>query len=399
MKNRLIGGSLLIAGTTIGAGMLAMPLVCASIGFPMSVLLLITLWSLTTYSALLILEISQYHAPGCGLVTLAACYLGKPGYWLIHSTLLLLLYSLIAAYLTAGGEQLADILGSWLLPVMPKQGILLLTLLTALVVGCGPKLIDAGNRLLFSLKMVAFLVMLLLIMPHTQIRQLVALPQQSAAWLTAIPILLTAFGFHASLPSILHYLPKPFHKQRQMILLGSTIPLSVYLLWQWAIQGLMPPQILSNFLQGNSGILGLLQAIKQFGIPTYIARVVTLFAALALLTSLLGVALGLFDHCLEHTSGASTLRHRFKAILYTFLPPLLFASIYPQGFMRALGYAAIALAILALLLPVALVWKVRKQFPHGVYRANGGTLALIITLCSGLMIIVIQSAIRAGYWH
>lgn len=40
----------------------------------------------------------------------------------------------------------------------------------------------------------------------------------------------------------------------------------------------MPPQDLSNFLQGNSGILGLLQAIKQFGIPTYITEVVTLFA-------------------------------------------------------------------------------------------------------------------------
>ncbi|MDU7762041.1 MAG: aromatic amino acid transport family protein, partial [Enterobacter asburiae] len=57
MKNRILGSIFIVAGTTIGAGMLAMPLSAAGVGFGMTLLLLGTLWALMCYTALLLLEV------------------------------------------------------------------------------------------------------------------------------------------------------------------------------------------------------------------------------------------------------------------------------------------------------------------------------------------------------
>ncbi|MCL7792006.1 aromatic amino acid transport family protein, partial [Pasteurella multocida] len=51
--NKTLGSTLLVSGTMIGAGMLAMPLTSAGIGFTFTVVLLLVLWFLLTYSALL----------------------------------------------------------------------------------------------------------------------------------------------------------------------------------------------------------------------------------------------------------------------------------------------------------------------------------------------------------
>ena len=57
MKNRTLGSVFIVAGTTIGAGMLAMPLAAAGVGFSVTLILLIGLWALMCYTALLLLEV------------------------------------------------------------------------------------------------------------------------------------------------------------------------------------------------------------------------------------------------------------------------------------------------------------------------------------------------------
>lgn len=81
MKNRTLGSILIVAGTTIGAGMLAMPLASAGVGFGVTLGLLITLWALMCYTALLLLEVYQHVPADMGLGSLAARYLGRYGQW------------------------------------------------------------------------------------------------------------------------------------------------------------------------------------------------------------------------------------------------------------------------------------------------------------------------------
>ena len=80
----------------------------------------------------------------------------------------------------------------------------------------------------------------------------------------------------------------------------------------------------------------------------------------------------------------------------TFLPPLAFALFYPQGFVMALGYAAVALAVLALLIPSMLVWQTRKHHPQAGYRVMGGKPALVLVFLCGLCVIAIQLSIASG---
>jgi tyrosine-specific transport protein len=67
----------------------------------------------------------------------------------------------------------------------------------------------------------------------------------------------------------------------------------------------------------------------------------------------------------------------------TFLPPLAFALFYPRGFVMALGYAGVALAVLALLIPSMLAWQSRKHNPQANYRVAGGAPALAL-VCAAL---------------
>ena len=82
MKNRTLGSVFIVAGTTIGAGMLAMPLAAAGVGFSVTLILLIGLWALMCYTALLLLEVYQHVPADTGLGTLAKRHLGRYGQWL-----------------------------------------------------------------------------------------------------------------------------------------------------------------------------------------------------------------------------------------------------------------------------------------------------------------------------
>ncbi len=77
MKSKVLGSTLIIAGTTIGAGMLALPIASAGIGFGTSLVLMFALWALMAYTALLMVELHQYADHSATLHTLAKQVLGK----------------------------------------------------------------------------------------------------------------------------------------------------------------------------------------------------------------------------------------------------------------------------------------------------------------------------------
>ena len=150
-----------------------------------------------------------------------------------------------------------------------------------------------------------------------------------------------------------------------------------------------------GILADESGLNGLLAAVKAVMGTARVEMAVRLFAALALATSFLGVALGLFDFLADFFKRQNTVQGRLQTGALTFIPPLLFALFYPRGFIFALGFAAIALSVLSLLLPALLVRQTRKQHAGG-YRVYGGPLGLGLVFIVGLGIITIQVAIVVG---
>lgn len=396
VKSSAFGSTFIVAGTALGAGMLAMPLATAGVGFATAMLLLFGLWIIMAYTALLLVEAYQYNDANMGLSSLAYKYLGRPGRLIISLALPFLLYSLIAAYLAGGGEVMSKSINSWLVWQLPDYvGVLLFAVIGGGVVCFGTHSVDLINRYLFATKIFFLATMLILLLPHVQQVNLLSMPVKQALILSAIPIVFTSFGFHGSVPSIVSYMQGDTVKLRKIFIMGSAIPLLVYIFWQVATLGAIETDTFVGILADESGLNGLLAAVKAVVGTARVEMAVRLFAALALATSFLGVALGLFDFLADFFKLPSTVAGRLQTGAITFVPPLLFALFYPKGFIFALGFAAIALSVLSLLLPALLVRETRKQHAEG-YRVFGGQLGLWLVFVLGIAIIVIQLAIVSG---
>jgi len=397
VKNRTLGSIFIVAGTTIGAGMLAMPLAAAGVGFGMTLLLLTGLWAVMCYTALLLVEVYQHEAADTGLATLSRRYLGRPGQWLAGFSMLFLMYALTAAYISGAGELLSASLESGLgLHIPPAAGVLLFTLIGGGIVCVGTHSVDFFNRILFSAKIVLLIVMLVLMMPHVHSANLITMPVEKGLVLSAIPVIFTSFGFHGSVPSIVSYMQGDVKKLRTIFVTGSAIPLVAYIFWQLATLGAIPSDTFVGLLAAKSGLNGLLQAVRDVVATPHVELAVHLFADVALATSFLGVTLGLFDYLSDMFARKRNLRGRLQTGAITFLPPLAFALFYPQGFVMALGYAGVALAVLALILPSLLVWQSRKHHPDARWRVAGGKPVLTLIFICGLGIVLIQALMSSG---
>lgn len=396
--HRLIGGILLVAGTTIGAGMLALPIVTGFAGFWPSIVLFIIYWLYMTFTAFLMLEANLWMEEHTNLITMAKKTLGRGGQvlsWLIY---LFLLYTLTTAYLAGGGPILIEALESitgWHFPAWTHP--LPLLILFGFFVYQGARSVDYVNRLLMLGLVISYLLMVIFLVPHVE-GNLLAHSNWNAVWI-AISIVSTSFGFHIIIPTLTDYLHRDVKQLRWVLIIGSLIPLFVYMSWELLTLGIIPLQgplsIEEGYQKGMDGasLLG-----------TYLGRselslLAKLFSLFAIVTSFLGVSLSLRDFLADGLRIQKTPKGRLILYLLTFLPPLVITLIDPRAFLNALEYAgAFGVVTLLGLFPVLMVWRGRYvQHRTGEFRAPGGQWALIITLVISLSVIGLEIVNKSGY--
>ena len=338
MKNKILGSALMIAGTTIGAGMLAMPLTSAGIGFGATLLLLFGLWLLLTYTGLLFMEVYQTaKRPDVGVATLAEQYFGMPGRIAATASLLILLYALLAAYITGGGSLLSGLLaGVFDAETLSESGrlqlsVIFFTIMLGAFVIIGIKGVDGLTRLLFIGKIAAFIFVLLMLIPNVQLKNLVETPIDNRLIVAAVPIFFTSFGFHVIMASINTYLDADIRRIRIAILIGTAIPLTAYVLWQLATHGVLSQGEFVQILQSDPSLNGLVNATRQITGSVFLGEIVRLFSGLALITSFLGVALGIVECVGDLLKRVRLPASRPLLAILTFVPPLIFALFYPNG--------------------------------------------------------------------
>ena len=406
--NKTLGTTLLVSGTMIGAGMLAMPLTSAGIGFTFTVVLLISLWLLLTYSALLFVEVYQTTESDSGIGTLSALYFGNAGRVVSTTVMFVFLYALLAAYISGGGEILMKATQST--GLLGQEGVIantspemtlkifigIFTVFFGSFVIISTKVVDGFNRLLFFVMLAALVVVMFVMFPKASVQNLMAMPLDNALIISAAPIFFTSYGFHGSIPSLVKYMEGDVRGLRIAIVAGSAITLVGYILWQLSTHGVLSQSEFTQILKEKPTLYGLIEACRRITGSEIIASAVQLFSALALVTSFLGVALGLFD-CTEDMlrKGLHSNAGRLLLGAITFLPPVLFAYFYPD-FIAALSYAGQMFAFFAVVLPVGLVWKARRRYPNLPYRVAGGDIALIIALVIGIVVACIPFFVKAG---
>jgi tyrosine-specific transport protein len=393
-KSKVLGSTLIIAGTTIGAGMLALPLASAGIGFTTSLIIMVALWALMAYTALLMVELHQHADASATLHTLAKQFLGQKGKWVASFSMLFLFYSLCAAYIAGGGAQFGERISQFTgVEISGMTSTVIFTIVVAAVVTIGTGTVDKVNRVLFTIKLIAMAMVLTFLAPNVTESYLLSMPVEQGLVVAAIPVIFTSFGFHGSIPAIVNYLDGNTPSLRKAIIVGSSIPLIIYVFWQIVTLGVVSQDALVD----NQGLSGLISTLSTKVHQSGLGQTIGVFADLALLTSFLGVSLGLFEFLGDSFNKKKAASSRIVVGAITFVPPMGFALFYPQGFIMALGYAAIALAILAIFLPIMMVKKARvAEDTQGGYQVFGGTAGLMISGTVGFVIIAAQLLITMG---
>lgn len=362
MKRKIIGSILMLLGTCIGAGMLAIPVASAHEALSMNVLLLIGAWLIMTIGAFAILEVNLWHAPGSNLVSMAQSTLGAWGKivtWLVY---LLLMYSLICAYLS-GASDIVGALLSYINIHVPSWGatIIALIILSSIVIR-GVGAVDVTTRGLMSIKLISFIIIIAAIMPHLQLN---FLEQGDFGFHnSAFLVMFTSFGYASSIPTIREYLGSDRKTLKWIVLAGSTLPLLVFLLWIFAIQGLIPrvgeTGLVSILQSGNTNSL-LMRSISELLQTPWIGNVAKLFISICAVTSFLGVSIGLTDFIAD---GLHRTKKGFDGVIVhvlTFLPPLIIVLVSPKIFVQALAYAGIWCIVLLIILPLLMLYSGRHH--------------------------------------
>jgi aromatic amino acid transport protein len=329
--------------------------------------------------------------------------LGYPGKIVAWLSCLLLLYALTAAYISGAASLLHELFYYYFgIEVPGFVNALLFVLVLGGAVFWSTKATDFLNRGLISIKGFLLFVTVALLMPHIDVASIVNTHFASGniSYLFAVfPIFITAFGYHTVIPSIRMYFGDKPGKLRGIIILGTTVSLAVYIIWVTVILNLVPFSGANSFEQifvQNSSVGGLVGAVITIVNNKWVSFGINGFSNIAMTTSFLGVTLGLFDFIADGFRRKDTRFGRFQTAFLTFIPPLIFAVYYPQGFMLALGYAAIFVTILEIILPALMVYKLRysKDVHKQAYRVFGGKTLLFIVAVIGVALIVFQVLIR-----
>ncbi len=390
--NHTTGGIFIVAGTCIGAGMLALPVAMASGGFLGSCAALVLFWLVMALTGLYVLEVNLYLPSESNFISMAKLTLGSTGQIVAWFTYLLLLYSLMAAYLSGGGDIVESVvatlgqinLENWIKP-LPW------ILVAGLAIYLGHRSVDRLNRVLFFGLVVTYFMMVLFTLPQLKVDYL--LKGKPLSLLAAFPILSTAFGYHVVIPSMRLYLSGAVNNLVKIIFIGSFITLVVYLFWDLVVFGTIPV----------SGALSL-EAIQQSGQPaTKIAStlaalshnkslvmIIEFFIFFAISTSFIGIALALFDFLADGLRIPRSVLGKLAVIFLTFIPPLSYALFYPKGFILALSYAGVFVAILHGILPAAMAWAGRNRNLPQHYQAPGGKIGMVLVILFSLLIVFMQ---------
>ncbi len=392
-NSKLIGGVLLIVGTSIGGGMLALPVSTAAMGMTNSIFFLSACWLIMTVGAFLVLEVNLRLPAGSNMVSMAKSTLGLPGQIVAWVSYLFLLYTLLAAYISGGTDVFNSLLHSAHIDLPYELTSCLFTLLFSFIIYGGIRAVDYVNRGLMFGKLGIYLLLVSIIIPYIDKHKLSG---GSAMAITgSLMILIASFGFATIVPSLREYFKDDIPSLRRAIMYGSFIPLICYILWNAVIMGVVErngPHGLLALINSEHATSGLTAAISLAVHSPWITGFFGFFTSICMLTAFLGVSMGLFDFLADGLNLRKNGTQGKCTLALTFLPPLAVVLINPGIYLHAMRYAGICCIILLLLLPTIMAWRGRlADDGRGVMLIPGGN--LVLTLVGIIALILLYLAV------
>lgn len=393
--NKLIGSILIIIGTMIGAGMLALPMISAEVGFAIAAMMLVVIWAIMTTTALLTTEVNlAFEAYANSFGTMAFRTLGIGGKVISWLCTLLLLYSLTAAYISGSTSLLSNVAELVIHTKTPSWlNALVFIVFMGGAVFWSTKSVDYCNRFFISLKGLVLIIIFVLLFPQVNFVNLIRESCSNQNWISMVPIFLCSFGFHPTIPSLSTYIGRKPRELKFAIICGSGIALIIYLLWLFITIGIIPLIGKYSFTTIGQSVGSLVKTICIIINNKSVTVGINIFSNIAMTTSFLGVTLGLFDFLADGFKRSNTRFGRLQTACLTFIPPFVFALYFPEGFVLALKYAAFFAIVLVVILPALMAYKLRNDANlSSPYRVFGGKYLLFFIMLIGVLMLFISIA-------
>ena len=352
---KLLGCICLIAGTAIGAGMIALPITLAKSGLFLGSLLMIGTWVICYFSALLNLELNLRAGKGLPLGALSLHYSGKKAYVAGSTSLLLLCYSLLCAYIYGGASTLISFDGS---PLSFNQAACIYAGCLGLVMLCSIQKVDLLNRFFFLGKISVTGIILLVVFWYLDFANLPTMPQANRVlkdMSLAIPVVFTSFGFQVIFHTLTNYTNNDPIMLKRAFFWGSLVPLLAYIAWTTVVCSLIHshnPVLFEKMAFSSVEVGEILQALCHISGSPIMHHLTWAIGFFAVLTSTIGVSLGLIDAL---KTKHPILNNHWVAVVSALVPALGIAILVPNAFIKALSFAGMILSFMALLLPMYLL--------------------------------------------
>lgn len=385
----ILGGSMIIAGTAVGAGMFSIPMVTSGVWFSGSVALLLYTFICMLLSGLMILEANMNYPAGASFHTMVKDLLGTAWNSINSLSITFVLYILTYAYISAGSSIITGNLSEYMQITQPTAG-LIFAFIVAFFVWVSTRAVDRLSTILIGGMVITFIMsiggMITTASPAILFNQIDQGKAQYLPYaLAALPYLLTSFGYHGNVPGLVKYYNKDSRSVVLSLVYGSIITVTIYILWQYAIQGNIPRSAFIAVRENGNNIDALLMQMNISTQNSIISQFLNLFSYMALASSFLGVALGLLDFIADLFKFNDTRSGRLKSVLVTFVPPTVLALIFPNGFIYAIGFAGLAATVWAVIIPALMAKESRKRYPNNSYKAPGGMYTIVFVILFGLI--------------
>lgn len=380
---------MIIAGTAVGAGMFSIPMVTSGVWFSGSVVLLIYTFICMLLSGLMILEANMNYPAGASFHTMVKDLLGSGWNTINTLSITFVLYILTYAYISAGSSIITENISQYVQVPQALSGFIFAVVI-AFFVWLSTRAVDRLSTILIGGMVITFVMSIggmvttaspLVLFDQYENSQSEYLPYA----LAALPYLLTSFGYHGNVPGLVKYYNKDSRSVMLSLVYGAGITVTIYILWQYAIQGNIPRSSFIAIRENGNNIGALLNQMNISAQSSFISQFLTLFSYMALASSFLGVSLGLFDFIADFFKFNDSHQGRFKSIIITFLPPTILGLVFPDGFIYAIGFAGLAATIWAVIVPAMMARASRKRFPNNSYRTPGGSFVIGFVILFGLI--------------
>jgi len=367
-RHKTLLASATLVGTIVGAGILAIPYVVAQsgflVGFIITIVLGLSFLLLNLMTGEIILRTKKQHQ----LTGYAEKYLGSWGKRLMMFSMVFGTYGALTAYLIGEGESFKAIF-RW---GHPLGYSILFFIIAFFIIYRGIKAAGKAELFLIGTLLVIVIAIGIFSYQNIQLSNLTAL--NWAKFFAPYGVILFALMGMPAVPEMQEVLEQQKEKMKKAIIIGSIIPIILYLLFAFIVVGIIG---LDNFeiLQPNQKIATVALSIYSSPVLGVLAN---LIAVLAMFTSFLTLSIALIE-MYEYDYAF----HRSAAMLLTFSIPLLITLLSLSTFITIIAITGAIAGGLQAILIIFTFWKARSggertpEYSLKKYKILGSLLILL----------------------